>query len=192
MEPFTPDPPVTPPTPVPPPVPALKRIRLIVGLLFLLILMGALLALTSNKVRFEQVISESMETTLLKGDTIMTDANATPHRYDIVCFKDPDKTSDDILVKRIIGLPGDTIVIQDGILYLNGKDEYSTAIPENKIIGENMRKLVPDGTYFVMGDNRNNSEDSRVFGPIAFDSLTGVVMCIVWPPSRWGTPQKLH
>lgn len=180
------------PTPVAPAPPMRRRVRLVVELILLLILMGGMLALVSDKIRFERVISPSMEPTLMVGDTIMTDANAPCKRYDIVCFKDPDKTSSDVLVKRVMGLPGDTIVIQDGILTINGKEEYSTVIQDNKLVWPNARVRVPTDRLFVMGDNRNNSEDSRVFGPVPREYITGVATLIVWPPKHWGRPKKIH
>jgi signal peptidase I len=122
----------------------------------------------------------------------MTDANAAPHRYGIVCFNDPDASSGDRLVKRVMGLPGDSITIQDGILTINGQEEYSKNIMENKLDSPDAHLRVPADRIYVMGDNRNNSEDSRVFGPVPYGNVTGVVMCIVWPPKHWGRPQKLH
>lgn len=192
MEPFTPDESPEPLPPPPPTVPIRKRIKLVVELVLLLILMGVILILTSNKVQFEEVVSASMEPTLMVGDVIMNDANAPHNRYDIICFKDPDKTSEDLLVKRIMGLPGDRIIIQDGILSINGHEEYSTALTENKIEWKNDAIRIPENRVYVMGDNRNNSEDSRVFGPVPVERITGVVQLIVWPPSRWGRPRKLH
>lgn len=183
------------PVPPPPaPVPIRRRVRLIVELTFLLVLMGAILALASNKFQFEEVVSASMVPTLKIGDIILTDANAAPRRYDIVCLKSPEEGADkdEKYVKRIMGVPGDTIVIQSGIIYLNGIEEYSKAIPDNKIIWHDDRIRIPEDKLFLMGDNRNNSYDSLNFGPVPYSNITGVVQLIVWPPSHWGRPQKLH
>lgn len=191
MDPTTKATPSEPTQEIPPP-PMRRRVRLVIELILLLILMGGMLALVSDKIRFERVISPSMEPTLMVGDTIMTDANAPCKRYDIICFKDPDQKSQDILVKRVMGMPGDTIVIQDGILYINGKEEYSTAITDNKMAWNNDKVRVPEDCLFVMGDNRNNSEDSRVFGPVPRKNITGVATLIVWPLKHWGRPKKIH
>lgn len=189
----TPEPAATTPAAMPAPVPIRRRARLVIELTILLVLMGAILALASNKFQFEEVISASMTPTLRIGDIILTDANAAPRRYDVVCLISPeDPAREEKFVKRVMGLPGDIIMIQDGILSINGQEEYSKAIPDNKLVWYNERIKVPEGKIFLMGDNRNNSYDSLNFGPVPYENITGVVQFIVWPPSRWGRPQKIH
>ena len=184
--------PVT-PAEIPAPVPIRRRARLAVELTILLVLMGAILALASNKFQFEEVVSASMVPTLQIGDIILTDANAAPRRYDVICLISPeDPAREEKFVKRVMGLPGDVITIQDGILAINGQEEYSKAIPDNKIVWYNSKIKVPEQRLFLLGDNRNNSYDSLNFGPVPYDNITGVVQFIVWPPKRWGRPQKLH
>lgn len=102
-------------------------------------------------------------------------------------------------IKRIIGLPGDRITISNGVVAVNGEtlaeESYlktgSTTEPASREIqgcdNEPSTTLcvVPDGHLFVMGDNRNSSQDSRVFGPIPADDVVGKAFVIIWPPGRW-------
>jgi len=87
------------------------------------------------------------------------------------------------LHKRIIGLPGETIEIKGGIVFINGK-----ALEEDYIMQHQGYEFgpqqIPEGMYFVMGDNRNDSSDSRVLGPLAENLIVGEAKLIYWPPSR--------
>lgn len=168
-----------------------RRVRLLIGLLFLLVLMAVNLAIGSGKIQIEKVISESMEPTLLIGDVIVADANEMPRRYDVAVLMNP-QDDEEKLVKRVIGMPGDTITIRDGIIHVNGKEEYSTQVTDNVIAWPNTRVHVPPNSVFVIGDNRNNSFDSLNFGPVPYDNLHGVVSAIIWPPSRMSRPAPLH
>lgn len=103
-------------------------------------------------------------------------------------------------IKRIIGLPGDTVTIADGAVAVNGvvlvEESYlkpgSTTEPASREIQgcdnepSTTTCVVPDGHLFVMGDNRTSSQDSRVFGPIPVDEVVGKAFVIIWPPGRWG------
>lgn len=109
--------------------------------------------------------SASMETTIMTGDRIIGNRlayiNEDPQRQDIVIFKYPDNEKE-LFIKRIIGVPGDTIEIIDGKVYINNSDTpldepYLTQVP----VGNYGPVTVPDGAYFMLGDNRNNSADSR-------------------------------
>ena len=87
-------------------------------------------------------------------------------RGDIIVFE---SDSEKLLIKRLVGMPGDTIEIKDGVLYLNGIMQYEPYINEDLPAQDFGPVTVPEGEYFMMGDNRNNSADSRVFGPVDFD-----------------------
>jgi signal peptidase I len=175
-----------------PPAPPLRqRVRIMIGLLVLLVLMGVMLGIGASLIQFEKVISESMEPTLMVGDILVADANAVPRRYDAVCLWDPTEEGEK-LVKRIIGMPGDRIVIRDGIIYVNGREEYSPFIPDNRISWRNIKVDVPENEVFVLGDNRNNSFDSLNFGTVTFERLRGVAEYIVWPPAHWGRIRNIH
>ena len=168
-----------------------RRAILMVELLFLIILMAVILAIGSGKIQIEQVISASMEPTLMTGDVILADANATPGLYEIVCLNNP-QDHDEKLVKRIMGVPGDEIKIQDRTIYINNCMEVSKQILENSIEWMNMKTRVPQDAVFVLGDNRNNSYDSLNFGPVPYEQIRGVVRAIIWPPKHWGRPRALH
>ena len=112
-----------------------------------------------------KIPSESMENTIMTGDTIFGNRLAyvlgDPERYDIVIFRYPDDESQ-LFIKRVIGLPGETVEIIDGKVYIDGSDtplddSFTPEIPT----GSYGPYTVPEGCYFMLGDNRNNSKDSR-------------------------------
>jgi len=109
------------------------------------------------------VPTASMENTIMVGDRIIGNRlaykNEDPQRGDIVIFKFPDDESQ-LFIKRVIGTPGDTIELVDGQLYINGEAIYEPYLKEQPM-GNYGPITVPEGAYFMMGDNRNNSADSR-------------------------------
>jgi len=151
--------------------------------------------------------SGSMEPTLAVGDRVLVNKLSydfhSVHRGDIVVFKKPsDDTTPGIsdLVKRVIGLPGETISAQNGRIYINGRplaepwlpaaDRNVTTFPTGPIQGclpsPPGSCLIPSGEYFMMGDNRGDSSDSRIIGPIPSRLFIGRVFVRVWPLSRLG------
>ena len=147
--------------------------------------------------------SPSMVPTLQVGDRIMVNKLSydfhSVHRGDIVVFKRPPLEMQDFpdLVKRVIGLPGESISTKDGHVYINGRllaepwlppgpQSYTGALPDDQNPQFNMPGPVkiPAGEYFVMGDNRTDSEDSRFFGPIPKSLIVGRAMAVVWPLSQ--------
>jgi len=147
--------------------------------------------------------SPSMVPTLAVGDRIMVNKLSYDlhdvHRGDIVVFKRPPLETQDFpdLVKRVIGLPGETVSSKDGHIYIDGKllnepwlpnspSSYTGALPDDQHPQFNMPGpvSVPAGEYFVMGDNRTDSEDSRFFGPIPKSLIVGRAMAVVWPLSQ--------
>lgn len=112
-----------------------------------------------------KIPSESMENTIMTGDRIFGNRLAyiakDPERFDIVIFKFPDDESQ-LFIKRIIGLPGETVEIRDGKVYINGSDTPldDSFTPETPV-GDYGPYEVPEGCYFMLGDNRNYSKDSR-------------------------------
>ena len=112
-----------------------------------------------------RVPSESMEKTIMTGDRFFGNRLAylfdDPERFDIVVFKYPDDESQ-LFAKRLIGLPGETVEIKDGKVYINGSetpldDSFTPETPT----GDYGPYVVPEGSYFMLGDNRNHSGDSR-------------------------------
>lgn len=106
-----------------------------------------------------------------------------PERFDVVICRYPGRQATNF-VKRIVGLPGDTVAVRQGVLYVNGK------AVEEPYIDEPMRADMPDtvveeGHYFVMGDNRNNSNDSRSVGQLTRKQIRGQVRIVAWPFSEF-------
>lgn len=136
------------------------------------------------------IASPSMEPTLMVGDWVLVDGTAEVELFDIVAFRDPNDNQDLPFIKRVVGLGGDEVRIDHGILYINGKDQYSTSVSSNVVNWPNVRVKVPPGKYFVLGDNRNDSHDSLNFGPIDFELVIGVMDRIVWPSDRFGPVKR--
>ena len=137
-----------------------------------------------------RIESHSMEPTFYEGQFILVNKLAyrfgAPHRGDVIVFHNPNNTNEDY-IKRVIGLPGDTVEIQGQSVLINGgrlDEPYE------------MNELRPDtyfGPYlvepdhlFVMGDNRPNSKDSRSFGQLSSDLVVGKAWVRVWPISKFG------
>ena len=118
-----------------------------------------------------------------------------PQRGDIIILRPPTNNSTDF-IKRIIGLPGERILIRSGVVYINGHRLDEPYLPEAWINDANYpdnnstgRVLGPD-EYFVMGDNRNRSQDSRFFGPISRDRIDGKAWFRIWPLNNFGSIYK--
>ena len=131
--------------------------------------------------------SGSMENTMHVGDLFFTEnisyrvLNQEPRRGDIVVFEHPDDGK--TVIKRVIGLPGDRVEVRDGVVLIN-----DSALDEDYISEQPFRDYgpvtVPEDGYFVMGDNRNNSIDSRYWGVLPRENLKGRAALVFWPPAR--------
>lgn len=111
-----------------------------------------------------------------------------PQRGDIIVF-DPPLRSDKPYVKRVIGLPGDRIAVRDNKVYVNGTgidENYISAPPRYTYPLNGGEFIVPAGSIFVLGDNRNNSSDSHVFGQVPLDNVIGKAIVSYWPPEGFG------
>jgi signal peptidase I len=134
--------------------------------------------------------SESMVPTLRTNDRVLVNKLSYKlhhvHRGDIVVFSKPENEVSDIkdLVKRVIGLPNETIEAHDNHIYVNGKQLPEKYLPDGTITSDFEPVKIPKGRIWVMGDNRTRSEDSRVFGPIKESSIVGRVFIRIWPPNR--------
>ncbi|MCX8032953.1 MAG: signal peptidase I [Thermoleophilia bacterium] len=130
----------------------------------------------------------SMQPTLLEGDRILlsrlTYHFREPKPGDIIVFHSPVVEGED-LVKRIVAVEGDRVAIKDGVLYVNGVARDEPYLFERPFRGDMAELTVPEGKVFVLGDNRNNSGDSRFFGPIDKDLIIGCALCVYWPIGRW-------
>jgi signal peptidase I len=142
-----------------------------------------------------QVMQESMRLTLEEGQYVLVD-KLTPNfddysRGDIVVFTPPGNEPESVpFIKRIIGEPGDQVVINDGSVFVNGVrlDEPYVFSGPTRAPGRG-NWVVPEGTLFVMGDNRNNSTDSRSIGPVPRENLIGRAVLRYWPLSALGIIQ---
>jgi signal peptidase I len=131
----------------------------------------------------------SMEPTLIEGDRVLisrlTYHFRDPESGDVVVFDSPINENED-LVKRVVAVAGDEVAIKDGALYVNGVAQEEPYLLEQDFEGYEPGLVVPESQVYVLGDNRNNSGDSRIFGPIAIDSIIGKAFVIYWPISHWG------
>jgi signal peptidase I len=128
----------------------------------------------------------SMVPTLMEGDRVMVNRFIfrfeEPKRGDIIVFKTDLRT--DPLIKRIVGVGGDRVAVHDGKLYLNGEAQVEPYLNDPVLVGEYKEITVPAGEFFVMGDNRNESGDSRMFGPIKRSVILGKAFLRFWPLGR--------
>lgn len=124
----------------------------------------------------------SMVSTLEPNDLVLVEKISykfsKPHRGDVVVFRPPnDSTS--MYIKRVIGLPGDTISIANDTVYINGKPLEEPYV--HSPMADMPETAIPEGKVFVMGDNRSVSLDSRSFGPIEISSIIGRAVLVYWP-----------
>ena len=132
--------------------------------------------------------SESMAPTLEAGDKVLASKFAyrlsEPRRGDIVVFA-ASENSNEPTIKRVVALPGDTVAIKHGALFVNGERKKEPYV-DYRLTDANFfgPMQVPEGSFFVMGDNRANSRDSRWFGPVPEKDLLGKVLLRLWPPNR--------
>ena len=134
-----------------------------------------------------RVDGSSMEPTLHNGEFIIVNKLAyslgKPALGDVIVFRFPNDPGQDY-IKRVIGVPGDRIEVSQGHVFVNGKrldEPYIAAMPNYS--GD---WTVPADALFVLGDNRNNSSDSRNWGPVTMEAVIGKALLIYWPPEQWG------
>lgn len=123
----------------------------------------------------------SMYPTLHDGDRVFVvpyRGNTTPNRGDVVVLKNVDGLQE-MLIKRVVALDGDTITVGNDSLIVNGKIKHKST---NHNPTDPYTQIVPDGTIYVMGDNESLSFDSRSFGPVPKKDVVGKAVIIFWPP----------
>jgi len=134
--------------------------------------------------------SGSMIPTLEIGDRVLVNKFiyrfTEPERGDIIVFESVDNGEED-LIKRVVGLPGDKIAVRGGELFVNG-DPQKEPYTNKRLLDRSFyaQTKVPKNHVFVMGDNRANSADSRVFGPLPEKNIEGEAFLRFWPPDRIG------
>lgn len=130
-----------------------------------------------------KVNGESMMNTLHDKDIMILDVIGYKtkgiKRFDIVVVDE----GEELIIKRVIGLPGEKVAYKNNKLYINGKkikDSYASDVTED------FEEIVPNGKYYVLGDNRTNSMDSRVFGAFSKNKILGKTQMTIFPFSRFG------
>jgi len=108
-----------------------------------------------------------------------------PQRFDIVVLKVPSQ-GDELLIKRVVGLPGETVEVRNGRVYVNDNPLNEPLAQGDTRPGRHGAVTVPPLHVFVLGDNRNHSNDSRSFGPIPIDNIVGRAWLSYWPPEEVG------
>lgn len=112
-------------------------------------------------------------------------------RGDVVVFKAPPAAHEsDDLVKRIIGLPGDKVEVSDGVVYINDQELYEPYLRESPQYNFGAF-IIPEDSYFVLGDNRNNSKDSHIWGILPAENISGRVLIRYWPLNSFGKLAEL-
>jgi signal peptidase I len=139
----------------------------------------------SERIRVESI---SMQPTLYPGDYVIVNKlayrlNNSPKRGDVIVFKYPPNPEQIPYIKRIIGLPGDQIHIADGKITINGELMLEPYLKVTTNRGGDW--TVPADQLFVMGDNRNNSSDSRAWGFVPFANIVGRAEVVYLPPQHW-------
>ena len=142
------------------------------------------------------VSGASMYPTLHNGDRMVLSKVGDIHRFDVVILKAPDENVE--YIKRVIGMPGDTVEMRSGVLYINGKKVDQPFINTEALAKQTVfmddftlesltgESKVPEGKYFVLGDNRGVSKDSRMIGFIDRSAIEGKAVFTIWPFGRIG------
>ena len=156
-----------------------------------------------------RIPSESMASTLRPGDRVLVNRVVYhlrhPERGDVLVFRFPRDPSI-VFIKRVVGVPGDVLQVREGRLYVNGEHvsepyvhrtggSLDPTLAMAPLDGSTMPApwslaapfTVPAGSYFVMGDNRTDSDDSRDWGVVPQDAIIGEGFFLYWPPRRWSS-----
>ena len=133
-----------------------------------------------------RVVGSSMDDTLKEGEILILEKfDKKFERFDIVVIK----SDNERIIKRIIGLPGESIKIIDGVIYINGEvldDPYASSKTSDFSLSTFDLEVIPDDSYFVLGDNRFVSKDSRILGPINKKLSQGKAVFRIWPFNKIG------
>lgn len=161
-----------------------------------IVVIGAVFALIYLFVaQFHKVSGNSMVPTYHNGDFLITEKISyrfgNPKRESVVVLKNPKDESQDF-IKRVIAIPGDTIMIEGGFVYVNGEAINEPYLPEDittpagSFLTEGNTVKAGANQYFVIGDNRHHSSDSREWGPVTKEKLIGKALFRYWPPNAIG------
>ena len=160
----------------------------VVETLILSVILFAAINAISARIRVD---GASMEPTLQSGEFVIVNKLSyklgSPQVGDVIVFHFPRDPAQEY-IKRVIGLPGDQVVIRDGRVSVDGillEEDYIAATPAYESTW-----VVPEDALFVLGDNRNNSSDSHNWGPVPLDYVVGKAVFVYWPPTEWGVVDK--
>ena len=193
---------------------SIRYIRILISELFKSIILALLVYMALQaSIRNYTVLGSSMQPTLEEGEYVLVNKLVylrlrpqqlaallpfvefeddetifpfhPPQPGEVIIFRFPQDESRDF-VKRVVAVPGDTLEIRQGKLYVNGEapDEPYVTHPDNSNTGP---LIVPEGSYFVLGDNRRASNDSREWGPVPMENVIGRAWISFWPLERWHT-----
>ena len=177
--------------------------ELISTLLYIIVITSIFLCIRLYIIAPVSVEGASMEPTLQDGNHLILNKVSDVDRFDVIVFPAPEEDGKQF-IKRVIGLPGDEITFQDQTLYINGETIEEDYVDLSKVSDSDLQSLnsdfnlsslegveqVPEDSYFVLGDNRVNSKDSRSFGFISRNNVTGKTSLRIWPLDRLGFIDK--
>jgi signal peptidase I len=168
-----------------PPDPAAPRFSLFRETVETILLAAIIFLLVNAATGRFSLDGPSMQPTLHRGEYVIVSRLSyklhPPERGDVIVFQRPEG----MRIKRVIGLPGETVEIRQGQVFVDGQ-----SVPESYVKHPGSYSMAPrimgSDEYFVLGDNRNNSSDSHNWGPVPFGEIDGKAWVIYWPPQDWG------
>ena len=166
------------------PSPLRSLIKEVWQTVLLSLLVFAVINIATVRIRIQSI---SMQPTLYEQDFVLVNKLAYKigelNRRDVVVFQPPIESEREPYIKRVIGLPGDIVRVSDGVVFINDlplQEAYEAAPPIYH--GE---WTVPQGEVFVLGDNRNNSSDSHLWGMVPVENIIGKAVVVYWPFTHW-------
>ena len=157
-------------------------------ILLTLILAIIIFSLLQVTVQSFIVVGSSMDPNLQEGERLLINKVVynlhEPERGDVIVFRPPNNQHGDY-IKRIIALTGETVEIKQGVVYINGhqlNEPYISNLPKYSL----SKQKIPANEFFVLGDNRNNSNDSHNGWTVPRENITGKAWLAIWPPTEWG------
>jgi signal peptidase I len=180
--------------PQPPEVASRKSNAWLEWIIVIVVAVSAALVVRAFVLQQFAVSGHSMDTTLHDGDRVLVNKLSyrlhDPNRGDVVVLKTIEGAGERDLIKRVVGLPGETIEYRSCVLFVNGKELVEpyldpTVVTLNSCGGDQAKLTIPADHVFVMGDNRGGSKDSRDIGPVDYGDLLGRAFVVIWPSRDW-------